>query len=313
VVSAGVADSRPPVEAFNYNNYDLEDFPTPVGESQPVAAWVSADAGYLEALDIPLLEGRMLTEEDELPESPPAILVDERWARRHFPGESAVGRRLREGGATAGPWTTVVGVVGEVPYAGFAGDTGGTVYAPWTDLMQAFLVTRSQGDPESTVAAIREELRRLDPTAPVTNIATGETLIRASLDEPRHLTLLLVAFSAVALALAVIGLYGVTAHAVQAQRADIAVRLALGGTPRDVMTQVMRRAMTVAAVGLLAGALLAPGFTRLMGSILYEIEPGDPLTLSAVVVLLAIVSAVAGAVPARRAVTSAPRAALGEA
>ena len=312
VVSVGIADSRPPVEAFNYNNYDLEDAPTPPGESQPVAAWVAADAGYLETLGVPLLEGRLLTEEDEASESPPAVVVDERWARRHFPGASAVDKRLREGGSTTGPWTTVVGVVGEVPYAGFAGETGGTVYAPWTDFVQAFLVTRVQGDPHRALPAIREELRQLDPTAPMTDVETGETLIQASLDQPRHLTVILAAFSAVALALAVIGLYGVTAHAVQAQRGDIAVRLALGGTPRGVMGQVVRSAMTVAAAGLMVGAVVAPAFTRLMAGVLYEVGPADPLTLSAVVALLATISLITCAVPARRAVAMAPRAALSE-
>jgi len=312
VLSVGMADSRPPVEAFNYNNYDLEDEPTPAGQNQPVAAWVSADEGYLETLGIPLREGRMLEEADELPDAPEVVLVDERWARRHFPGESAVGRRLREGGATSGPWTTVVGVVGEVPYAGLGGEAAGTVYAPWTSFVQPFLVARVRGEPENMVAAIREEVRGLDPTAPITDVETGETLIRSSLTEPRHLTLLLSAFSTVALALAVIGLYGVTAHSVQSRRADIAVRLALGGSPGRVLGQVVRNVMATAVVGLLIGGVAAPGFTRLMAGLLYGVGSAEPAMLSGVVALLGAISLAACAVPAWRAVRVSPGTGLRE-
>jgi predicted permease len=310
VRSVGIADSRPPVEAFNYNNYDLEDLPTPAGENQPVACWVSADEGYLETLGIPLLEGRMLTRDDELPDAPPVILVDERWARRHFPGESAVGRRLREGGATSGPWTTVVGVVGEVPYAGFAGDTGGTVYAPWTGLAQPFVVVRSEQGAAATVDAIRGVLTLLDPTAPVTDVATGEALMDSSFAEPRHLTLILLMFGGVALALAVVGVYGITAHAVESRKGDIAVRLALGGPPRRVLGMIVRGSMAITLAGLLVGALAARGFTPLLAGRLFDIDPADPATLSGVVALLGAISLVACAVPAWRAVRLDPRATL---
>jgi predicted permease len=298
VLATGVSDGRPPVEAFNYNNFDLEDAPTPPGEAQPVANWVSADAGYLAALGIPLVEGRMLTREDETPDAQPAIVVDERWVRRHFPGQSAVGRRLREGGATTGEWTTVVGVVGEVPYAGVAGETGGTVYAPWTGLAEPFIVARVGGEPAELVASLREELRRLDPTAPLTDIETGESLLGASFVQPSHLTLLLGMFASLAALLAVIGLYGVTAHAAQSRRGDIAVRLALGGTPGRVLGAVVRNGVVLSLLGLVAGAASAPAFTRLMSGVLYGIEPGNPVMLLAVVGLLAAVSLAACAVPA---------------
>ena len=306
VLSVGVSDSRPPIEAYNYNNYDLEDRPTPVGENQPVACWISADASYLETLGVPLLEGRSLTRDDEYPDAPPVIVVDETWARRHFPGESAIGRRLREGGATSGPWTTVVGVVGDVTYAGFGGETGGTVYAPWTGLTQPFVVVRAAGDPVTLLASIRHELRALDPTAPVTDVATGEALISSSLAEPRHLTVLLIALSALALGLAVIGVYGVTAHAVQGRRGDIAVRLALGGTPRRVLGMVVRSTMAISLAGMLAGVLAARAFTPLLGGMVYRVDPRDPATLAAVVVLLAVVSLAACCLPAWRAVRSDP-------
>jgi putative ABC transport system permease protein len=306
VSSVGVSDSRPPVEAFNYNNFDLEDRPTPTGESQPVACWVSADAGYLDALGVPLLEGRMLTRDDERPGADPVVVVDERWARRHFPGDRVVGRRLREGGATSGPWTTVVGVVGEVTYAGFGGDTGGTVYAPWTALTRAFVVVRAAGDEADIAGPLGAELRALDPTAPVTDMATGDALVESTLAQPRHLALLLLSFSMVALALAVVGIYGITAHAVESRRADIAVRVALGAGPGRVLGVVLRGALALSLLGLVVGTVAARGAVPLLRGLLYEVDPLDATSLSAVVALLAAVSLVACAMPAWRALRADP-------
>jgi putative ABC transport system permease protein len=300
------------VEAYNYNNFDLEDRPTPAGESQPVACWVSADAGYLEALGVPLLDGRMLTRDDERPGAAPVVVVDETWARRHFPGERVVGRRLREGGATTGPWTTVVGLVGDVTYAGFGGETGGTVYPPWTDFTEAFVMVRTAGEPFGMVGPVGRELRALDPSAPITNVATGEALVSATLTQPRHLTLLLLLFSLVALALAVIGVYGITAHAVQSRRADIAVRMALGAAPGRVLGLVVGRTMALSLAGLLAGVAIAASFAPLLTGLLYGVEPLDPIHLSAAVALLAAVSLAACAVPARGALRADPATVLRE-
>jgi putative ABC transport system permease protein len=312
VVAVGVADSRPPAEAFNYNNYDLEDHPAPVGENQPVAAWVSADAGYLGTLGVRLLEGRLLTRDDELEGAPPVILVDERWARRHFPGESPVGRRLREGGATGGPWTSVVGVVSEVPYAGFGGETGGTVYAPWTSFAQPFLVVRTEGDPVPLAGRIRDELRRLDSSAPLTDVETGESLIESAFVQPRHVALMLSTFSTVAVLLAVVGLYGITAHSVQRRRAEVAVRIALGGSAPGVFGQVLRSSMWPALLGLVAGVVAAPAFTRLLSGLLFGIAPGDPRALASVAAALTAVSLAACAVPAWSAARVDPAAVLRE-
>jgi ABC-type antimicrobial peptide transport system permease subunit len=204
----------------------------------------------------------------------------------------------------------VVGVVGDVTYAGFGGDTGGTVYAPWTDLTQAFVVVRAAGDPAALLASLRQELRALEPTAPITDVATGGALISSSLAEPRHLTVLLIAFSALALCLAVIGVYGATAHAVQSRRGDIAVRLALGGTPRRVLGMVVRSTMRSSLAGMLAGALAARAFTPLLGGVVYRVDPRDPATLVAVVTLLAMVSLAACSLPAWRAVRLDPGATL---
>jgi putative ABC transport system permease protein len=254
----------------------------------------------------------MLSRDDERPGAPPVVVVDEAWALRHFPGERAVGRRLREGGATTGPWTTVVGVVGDVAYAGLGGETGGTVYAPWTALAEAFVVVRAEGDAAELAGAAAMETRAADPTAPVTDVATGEALVGATLEPSGHLTLMLVLFSTVALGLAVIGVYGVTAHNAQSHRADIAVRIALGGSPGRVLESVVRQSLTLAALGLVVGVAASWAFTPLFADVLYGVDPNDTGHLLAVVALLASVALAAGATPAWRAIRSDPAASLRE-
>jgi predicted permease len=313
VVSVGLASSRPPEELAITNNFDLEDRPTPPGQSQPVVPWVVADQGFFQTLGIPLLSGRMFDEVDITDSSPPVVLVDEAWARRFFPGEAAVGRRFRSGGATSGPWTTVVGVVGEVPYSGVGREGEGTVYQPGPSyLTDPFLNVRAAGDPARLMPLIREEIRRVDPTVPLTRIGTGETLISSSLAQSRHLTLVLLTFALVALLLAVIGLYGITANSVQRRRGEIAVRLALGGSPGAVLGHVVWQAMGLAVAGLVLGIAAAIALSRVLSSLLYEVSPNDPRTLAGVAVLLIFVSLVASALPGSRAARVDPTSALRE-
>jgi len=311
VIAVAVSDSRPPRDADNINNFDLEDDPTAPGQNQPVAAWISTEADFFAALDIPLLDGRLLEPQDAEANSPNVIVVDQSWADRHFPGESAVGRRLREGGATTGPWTTVVGVVGDVPYVGMGQDIGGTVYAPWAlGRTSLYFNVRVSGDPAAVVPSVRAALRELDPNAPITEVATGTSLLSDSLAQPRHLTLLLTGFSALALILATIGLYGITTHWVQRRSGDIAIRIALGGSPGSVLTMVLRQGLGLVAAGLAIGAGAALGVGPMMTSLLYEASPQDPRAIVAVVGLLFGVSALACLVPAQRAVRVDPGTAL---
>ena len=313
VIAVSVSDSRPPQDADNINNFDLEDKPAGPGQNQPVAAWISTETDFFATLDIPLIEGRLLEPEDANQDAARVIVVDRSWADRHFPGESAVGRRLREGGATTGPWTTVVGVVGDVPFVGLGREMGGTVYAPWAwGLTSVYLHVRASADPAAVVPSVRAALRELDPNAPITEVATGTTLLSDSLAQPRHLTLILTGFSALAMILATIGLYGITAHWVQRRRGDIAIRIALGGSPKAVLAMVLRQGLGLAVAGLAVGAVAAVGVTPMMTSLLYEVSPQDPRAMAAVVGLLLGVSAVACFIPGRRAIGVDPGTALRE-
>ena len=312
VVSVGLATSRPPLDNDQTNNFDLEDAPTPPGESQPGAPWVGAEPGFFLTMGIPLLSGRMFEPGDAELDAP-VVIVDQAWENRFFPGESAVGRRMKSGGCTSCEWTTVVGVVGNVQFEGPGISSAGTVYdARARYRSREFLYVRTAGAAETVMPLVRERLRAIDPTTPVTRVSMAEDLIAASLTRPRHLMLLLGSFSGVALLLSVIGLYGTMAYAVQRRRSDIAIRIALGGAPQNVVQMVVGQGMALVVVGLLAGLGASLGLTRVLSSLLYDVAPTDPLTLLMAAGLLAGVALVACLVPAGQAARVDPTATLRE-
>jgi predicted permease len=314
ILAAGVASGRPPTTPGMTNNFNLEDKPTAPGASEPSLPWLFADNEFFQALGIPLLEGRMFQPTDLDDGAPPVILVDQAFAHRFFPREEVLGRRLVSAGCTTCPLTTVVGVVGTVPYLGVRRADEGTVYAPGSReiLSGPYLHIRVAGDPTTFVPRIREEIRAVDAGIPLTDFATGESLFRDSLREPRHLSLLLASFALVALTLAVLGLYGIVSYTVHRRRGDIAVRLALGGAPRDVWYMVIRQGMAMVLVGLILGSLGAVALTRVLSGVLFQVEAGDPRILLAVAALLMAVSLAACALPGRRAVRVNPVSALKE-
>ena len=241
------------------------------------------------------------------------VVVDEAWSRKFFPEQGAVGRRLKSGGCTSCDWTSVVGVVGEVKYTGMESPGEGAVYQldpRWSS--SPFLVVRTAGDPTAMMPAIRNEIRVLDPTAPITSIAVGDALVEGDVLQSRHLMWILTGFSTLALVLASIGLYGILSYSVQRRRADIAVRVALGGTPKAIVRAIVGQGMALVTVGLVLGLGAALYLTRVLSGLLFEVSPTDPRTLATVSVLLITVSLVACAMPARRAVRVDPASALRE-
>jgi predicted permease len=303
VAGVAFADSLPPNGAGNLNNFDLEDFPTAPGQSQPVTPWVATTPEYSGVLGLTLLEGRLLDARDALAENVESIVVDRAWARRFFPNGSAVGKRLREGGCTDCPWTSVVGVVSEVKYLGLDAPDAGTVYWPMPqEGLSRFLVVRTHGDPSSLLPTLQRAVRELDPSVPVSNIATMDDLVSQSLERPQFLSLLMAAFALVALVLSVVGIYGVMGYYVQQHRKDIGIRMALGGSSADVLRLVMGDGMRVVITGVFVGVLAALGLTQLMSSLLFGVGAADALTFVTVSGALVIVALAACFVPARRAV-----------
>jgi len=313
VTGVTLSSERPPDDVGNVNNFRLEERPPPTGESEPVAPWITVDSSYFDVLGIRIVEGRGFEAGDLDDESPPVVVVDEAWARLHYAGESPVGRRLYAGGRTSGPRTTIVGVASTVPYQGVGTSPLGAMYEPTrAGLADAWLIVRTSGDPLASASAVRQALQQTDRSVPIVSMATGEGLLRQSLTRPRHLSLLLGTFSAVALGLAVIGLYGITSHFVQRRRPDIAVRLALGGAPGSVIGHTVWQGIRITLAGLAVGLLATVTLMGSLSALLYEIEPRDPLALAAATALLLAVSGLACLVPAVRAARVDPATTLRE-
>lgn len=310
VVGVALADGRPPNDVGNLNNFDLEQFPTSPGQSQPVTPWVAVTPEYFGVLGLTLIEGRLLDERDAQRPDLESVLVDRAWSRRFFPNEGAIGKRFREGGCTACPWTTVVGIVTEVKYVGLDKPDQGTVYSPLSGSLFRYMVLRTHADPLTVLPSVRQAVRELDPSAPFSNVATIDELVARSLERPQSLSLLVAGFALVALVLSVVGISGVMAYYVQQHVKDISIRLALGGGPADVMRLVVGHGMKVVTSGVIVGVLIALGLTRLMTSLLFGVGAADAFTFVAVSALLLAVALVACVVPARRAVGVPPAAVL---
>jgi predicted permease len=307
VSGVAFADGRPPNGVGNRNNFDLEERPTPPGQSQPVTPWLAISPGYVQLLGLRLLHGRLLETRDAGGESVEAVVVDRAWASRFFPGGQAVGKRFRQGGCTQCPWTTVVGVVSEVKYAGLDKPDDGTVYWPLgPQTLSRFLIARTSVESGSTVGAMRQVLRELDPSVALTTVATIDDLIDTSLDRPRSLSLLVAAFAAAALVLSLVGIYGVMTYYVQQHARDISIRLALGGSTGSVLGLVLGQGMKVVAAGVVIGVLAALMLTRLMSSLLFGVGAADASTYALVSAVLLAVALMACAVPALRAVRLQP-------
>lgn len=303
VSGVAFADGRPPDDVGNINNFDLEDFPTRPGQSQPATPWVAVTPEYFGVLGLTLVDGRLLDDRDAQRPNLETVVVDRAWAKRFFPNGRAVGKRFKEGGCTSCPWTEVVGVVTEVKYVGLDAPDQGTVYSPMSGSSPSrYVVIRTHANPLNVVPAVRQLVRELDPSAPFSDVATIDDLVAQSLERPQSLSLLVGGFALVALVLSVVGIYGVMAYYVQQHTKDISIRLALGGSSSDVLRLIVGQGMKVVSSGVVVGLLIALVLTRLLSSLLFAVSAADAFTFAAVTLLMLAVALVACFVPATRAI-----------
>ena len=269
--------------------------------------------GYFRVVGVPLRRGRMLTAQDR-EGAPRVVVINEAAAQRWFPDDDPIGKRL-----VIGDPIEIVGIVGDVKQRSLARDVEPEIYAPyaqWPDRTMQMVVRSScpakagECDPLALSAAIRRELRALDQNLPLGELTPLESVVRESVAQPRFFTALLGLFAAVALALAAIGIFGVMSYAVAQRTREIGVRVALGARPREVVRMIVRRALALAAAGVVLGLIGAAALTRVMESLLFGVRPTDPLAFAAAVLVLTATAGLASYVPARRAAAVDPIVAL---
>ncbi|HSM59739.1 MAG TPA: FtsX-like permease family protein, partial [Longimicrobiales bacterium] len=275
-----------------------------------------ADRGYFEALDIPLVRGRLF-EPGDGPDQPLVVVVNETFAREHFPGEDPIGQKIAyDRTAAANPednnWYEIVGIVGdqsqESPGLPVRAEVFEHTAQDWD--REPWIVMRTSVAPLSVVPAVRAALEELDPLVPIAEIRPLREVWRTSMARQDFILVLLSAFGVVALLLAAVGVYGVTAQAARARTREIGIRMALGARASEVVGMMLRRGLVGVAVGLAIGLGASLVATRALTTVLFGVEPTDPGTLGAVVVLLAGVAAIACWLPARRATRVDPVASL---
>ncbi|MBI4663244.1 MAG: ABC transporter permease, partial [Verrucomicrobia bacterium] len=264
---------------------------------------------YFNAMGIPLRNGRAFTSQDARPGAG-VVIVTEAFAKHHFPGESAIGKRIRLGGSKA--LLTVVGVVSDVRQSGLAKDARPEVYSLELGDMGGELsfVMRIVGEPAHLVSAVRAAIAEVEPNQSLHNVMTMEQRLANTTTSRRLNTALLGCFAAVALLLAVVGIYGVISYAVTQRRREIGVRMALGAQKRDVLGLVMGNGLRLTLTGIAAGLIGAFGLTRYLSSLLFEVKPADPTTFAVVSLALVGTALLACWLPARRATKVDPMEAL---
>jgi putative ABC transport system permease protein len=313
VTSAGMISKLPVSGGEEIEGLEIEGQPRPKPSEIPLADYRQVSPGYFETLGIRRLAGRVFDDSDAAGK-PLVAVIGETLARAYWPGADPLGKRFRTGGLGGNPqpWVTVVGVVGDVRQAGLQIDPRPQVYVPQAQEAtrdQAF-VLRTAGDPKALAAAARGAVYAVDRDQPVSRVRPMGEIVAQSVAAQRFNMVLLGMFAGLALVLAAVGIYGITAYSVAQRTREMGLRMALGAQPWTVLALVLREAGALALAGVASGLVLAFAATRVMASLLYGVGATDPATFASVTAALALVSLFAAWVPGRRATQVDPMVAL---
>ena len=278
----------------------------------PSADNYSVTPDYFRVMRIPLKRGRIFTTQD-IATAPKVAVISETCAREQFPNHDPIGKQIQLGGRDdSKPWTTIVGIVGDVRQYGLDTAPNIAAYIPQAqNLSFPFsLVARTSSDPRGLERAVRAAFLAVDPTQPVFNVQSMESYLASSMAQRRFTLALLALFGGLALALAAVGIYGVVSCAVTSRTREMGIRMALGAERRDVLAMVLRQAAALAGVGLAAGLAASFALTRFLSTLLFEVRTTDLATLATIAALLAAVALAASYLPARRAASVDPTVAL---
>jgi putative ABC transport system permease protein len=293
--------------------FTIEGRPAPP-PNQPQAVWYRAvTPGYFETLAIDLVNGRGLQPGDDA-QAPRVVVINETFARRYFPDQDPIGQRLNFDDPANPVWWSIVGVAENVKHFELRGDEVTALYLPHAQFgtRTVFYTVRSARDSDAVAAEVRAALAELDPELAATQVMTLGQRIGSKLAPERFVTMLLSLFALTALALAVVGLYGVVSQTVNASLREMGVRLALGANGAKVASLVLSRSLMLVGIGLVTGLAGSVGLTRYLESQLFEVGTIDPVTFVVATAVLTAATLVASLLPARRAAKVAPAEVLRE-
>ena len=296
-----------PLGGDSDTNFQIEGRPAATRSADALVVWYrQVSANYFAAMEIPLRRGRLFAER----EPAPSIVINETMAKKHWPTEEPLGRRIRF--EEDGPWFTVIGVVADVQVRGARGTNVVEAYVPYWHLGEpgVNLVLKTASDPAALAEPLRRAVKEVDPGVAVASIATMNRLLADSIASSRFLAMLVAIFAGLALVLAAVGLYGVMSYAVAQRTPEIGVRLALGAGERQIFGLVVGESLKLAAVGLVLGAAGSLAVGRALGRMLFGVGTTDALTFAVTAAILVGVVFLASYLPARRAMRVDPMEAL---
>ncbi len=311
VRSVAVTTQIPIIGQWGSSSFLVEGQPEPPRGTAPAVFDAEVTSDYFQTMSIPLITGQTFTFSDIASDSN-KVIVSAQFAERFLPLGAPLAKRIRLGAADA-PWSTIIGVVGDVHSQGLDHASDPLVYVPYSGKIHASLasvVLRSNQDPRSLIPAVRAQFAAVDPSQPVFDVATMPQRIDDSIENPRFYMTLLTSFASLALLLATVGIYGVISYFVSQRTHEIGIRMALGAQPADVVRLVLAQGFVMILSGLALGVCGSIALTRYLANLLFDISPTDPCTIISVAALLVLAALMACYVPARRAASVDPLVAL---
>jgi putative ABC transport system permease protein len=313
VESAALGTVVPFTDSHSRSDITIEGMALPKPGSFPHPDDHTVSPGYLRTLGVPLLRGREFTDADQQ-NAPLVGMINSAVARQFFPNEDALGKRFMFGHPSTDPpkWITIVGVTADTKLYGLTNPARLEVYLPLRQSISRNmnLIVKSAADPAALTSSIRGAIASIDKDQPIFAIATMQELVNGSISTRRITLILLGLFSALALVLAAIGIYGVISYSVAQRTHEIGIRMALGADGGGVLRMILAQGVKIAGAGIGIGILASFGLTRLMTKLLYSVSAADPVTFAAVAIVLVLVAMLACYIPARRALRVDPIIAL---
>jgi putative ABC transport system permease protein len=304
VMTASVVDNLP-LHRIKLTGFTVAGHPTPPGQGLPLADVAHVDPEFFRVLGLRLVAGRFFTDADraQAEKGPDTVtIVNEDFVRKFFPSENAVGKRLLNGmDRTKQSVSEIVGVVSDFTPIGAENGKRPEIFSPYLKLDEATLLVRTRGTPEAYGKALQSAVWSLDRDLPADKVLTMDYYNNDILSQRKFNTLLIGIFAALALLLAMMGIYGVLSNLVASRVREIGIRMAIGATPGEIGRLILRQSMIPVALGLAIGLAGTFALSRFLEALLFRVQPRDPLTLGAAAIAILVISPVALYVPLRRA------------